>query len=118
LRATRFLLRNRARTKAFSRGRYSSVVASSYIIAVFVHRRSLSAYHPHRISRRPRRLGGFLPRIEGPVLEAVGRKEAMRNFQNVMHRFFASASRAFLETQKSRDVLFQDGVERGGQQCA
>ena len=44
-------------------------------------------------------LRGFLPRIEGPVLVAVERK-ARTNFQNVMHHFFASASRPFLEMQK------------------
>jgi hypothetical protein len=44
--------------------------SSSYLIAV-VHGTSLGAYDPHRISRRHLGLGGFLPRIEGPVLEAV-----------------------------------------------
>ena len=99
LRATRFLFRNRAWTKVLLRGARTTLErgATSYIIAVFVHRRSrsLGAYHgPHRISRRHRGLGSFPPRIKGPVLEAVERKE-MRNFQNFKRRFFATASRPF-----------------------
>jgi hypothetical protein len=49
--------------------------ASSYLIAIVVHGTSLSAHDPHRISRRHFGLGGFLPRIEGPVLEAVEREK-------------------------------------------
>ena len=96
-----FLFRNRAWTKVLCevRGARTTVErgATSYIIAIFVHRRSrsLGAYHaPHRISRRHRGLASFPPRIKGPVLEAVERKE-MRNFQNFKRRFFATASRPF-----------------------
>ncbi len=102
----------------------------------------LGLYDPHRISRRHLGLGGFLPRIEGPVLEAVERKarRMITNFQNVIHHSFASASRPLQRKEKKRrrgvracayacvcvsnvgvknhDVLLQDDVERGGQQCA
>jgi hypothetical protein len=75
---TRFLFRNRARTTVVSRERPSfqrgRIITSSYLIAVVHSRTSLSADDPHRISRRHLGLGGFLPRIEGPVLEAVERK--------------------------------------------
>ena len=44
---------------------------------------------PHRISRRHLGFGGLLPRIEGPVLEAVERKTITK----MLFRSFASASR-------------------------
>jgi hypothetical protein len=52
---------------------FQRVVLQSYGISV-VHMTLFSAYGAHRVSGRHVRFCGFLPRIEGPVLEAVEQK--------------------------------------------
>lgn len=47
----------------------------------------------HRISRRLGGLGVLLPRIKGPVLEAVYRKSRKDDNKEMLFRSFASASR-------------------------
>ena len=77
--------------------------SSSYLIAV-VYRTSLGAYVPYRISRRHLGLGGFLPRIEGPVLETVERKASNEFSKNVMCIVsLRQQSRPFPRNKKGRD---------------
>jgi hypothetical protein len=117
-----FLFENRARIKGLFRDArmwWVDVIpacvagaSSSYLIAV-VYRTSLGAYGPYRISRRHLGLGGFLPRIEGPVLETVERK-ASNEFskkKRYMHRFFASAIQALSSKHKK-------GRDGGEHACA
>jgi hypothetical protein len=60
----------------------SSMAADpSYLIAI-VNGTSLGTYNPHRVSWRHLGLGGFLPRIEGPVLEAAERKSSKEDDDN------------------------------------
>jgi hypothetical protein len=116
-----FLSRNRTRRiKVLFRGdvrlgRHSQRGASSYLIAV-IRRTFLGAYDPHRITRRHLGLGGLLPRIEGPVLEAVWSenefsKDVYASF------FFASASRPFSSKRKQKRAKGGDHACAAAHSC-